>query len=186
MLTISCFRFGPSPDWKLDRLIQVMSIESRFVADSVASDMIALITVTSSLQEVSVRKLYVAMIENTNQDRLVQVAAWAIGEFGDQYINTESGVRQCSWEIVDAPWMHYCQCNSFFFLFLPEGNRLCFSMHISLFFSLFSVSFCFSFSLILIFDSLYGIRSLQPTLSLIFSLVFAVRFPTLRRRNDMF
>lgn len=58
--------------------------------DDMVSCLIQLIQETSNLHAYTVQQLYRAMCSDISQQPLVQVAAWCIGEYGDQLFMTTS------------------------------------------------------------------------------------------------
>jgi AP-1 complex subunit gamma-1 len=77
-------KFAPTPRWRIDTILKVMSIAGAYVPDVVASNLVALISGGGSdLHTYAVQKMYLALSEDITQQSLVQVAVWCLGEFGE-------------------------------------------------------------------------------------------------------
>eukprot|EP01122_Echinamoeba_exundans_P007695 TRINITY_DN2423_c0_g1_i1.p1 TRINITY_DN2423_c0_g1~~TRINITY_DN2423_c0_g1_i1.p1 ORF type:complete len:858 (-),score=269.36 TRINITY_DN2423_c0_g1_i1:65-2638(-) len=77
-------KFAPTPRWRIDTILKVMSIAGAYVPDVVASNLVALISSGGAdLHTYAVQKMYLALSEDITQQSLVQVAVWCLGEFGE-------------------------------------------------------------------------------------------------------
>lgn len=74
--------FSPNKKWHLDTIIRVLMLAGRFVPEESIATAAHLIAATPELQTYSVHKLYHAVKENSGSAGLVQLAVWAMGEFG--------------------------------------------------------------------------------------------------------
>jgi AP-1 complex subunit gamma-1 len=74
--------FSPNKKWHLDTIIRVLMLAGRFVPEESIATAAHLIAATPELQTYSVHKLYHAVKENSGSLGLVQLAVWAMGEFG--------------------------------------------------------------------------------------------------------
>jgi len=61
-----------------------------YMRDDMISCLIQLVQETSNLHAYTVQQLYRAMSADISQQPLLQVAAWCIGEFGDQLFTATS------------------------------------------------------------------------------------------------
>lgn len=57
------------------------------VRDDVVSTLIQLIAETTALHCYTVQQLFTAVMDDLNQQPLVQVASWCIGEYGDLLVS---------------------------------------------------------------------------------------------------
>jgi AP-1 complex subunit gamma-1 len=57
-------------------------LAGNYVKDESLSSLIHLISSTSQLQTYSVHKIFFCLRENLNQDGLIKVGLWCVGEFG--------------------------------------------------------------------------------------------------------
>mmetsp|Transcript_28820 Transcript_28820/g.33278 ORF Transcript_28820/g.33278 Transcript_28820/m.33278 type:complete len:897 (+) Transcript_28820:42-2732(+) len=80
-------KFSPSRRWHIDVIIRVLTIAGKYVKDESVNNLIHLIAATPELHTYCVLKLYYSALENMNQDGLVKVALWCIGEHGIDLVN---------------------------------------------------------------------------------------------------
>ncbi|VVA92318.1 unnamed protein product [Arabis nemorensis] len=84
-----CFiveKFSPEKIWYIDQMLKVLSEAGKFVKDDVWHALIVVISNASELHGYTVRALYKAVIYS-EQETLVRVAIWCIGEYGDLLVN---------------------------------------------------------------------------------------------------
>ena len=74
---------SPNKQWTIDTLAQILAIAGAFVPDEVISSTAHIISSSPELQAYSVHKLYRGLKENTDQQGLVLLSVWCIGEYGD-------------------------------------------------------------------------------------------------------
>lgn len=74
---------SPSKQWTIDTLTQILSIAGSYVADEVISSTAHIISSSPELQAYSVHKLFRSLKDNTDQQGLVLLSVWCIGEYGD-------------------------------------------------------------------------------------------------------
>ncbi|KAK8512886.1 hypothetical protein V6N13_090374 [Hibiscus sabdariffa] len=80
-------KFSPEKIWYIDQMLKVLSEAGSFVKDEVWHALIVVISNASDLHGYSVRALYRASQTTTEQESLVRVAVWCIGEYGDILVN---------------------------------------------------------------------------------------------------
>ncbi|KAL4318328.1 hypothetical protein GQ457_18G021770 [Hibiscus cannabinus] len=80
-------KFSPEKIWYIDQMLKVLSEAGSFVKDEVWHALIVVISNASDLHGYSVRALYRALQTTTEQESLVRVAVWCIGEYGDILVN---------------------------------------------------------------------------------------------------
>ncbi|KAG2702096.1 hypothetical protein I3760_06G075000 [Carya illinoinensis] len=80
-------KFSPEKRWYIDQMLKVLSEAGNFVKDEAWHALIVVISNTSDLHGYSVRALYRAFQTSAEQETLVRVAVWCIGEYGDMLIN---------------------------------------------------------------------------------------------------
>ena len=95
--------FSPNKKWHLDTIIRVLMLAGRFVPEESIATAAHLIAATPELQTYSVHKLYHAVKENSGSAGLVQLAVWAMGEFGaslvQQTVQGPDGVESSVGEV---------------------------------------------------------------------------------------
>ncbi|XP_006836685.2 AP-1 complex subunit gamma-2 [Amborella trichopoda] len=80
-------KFSPDKLWYIDQMLKVLSEAGNFVKDEVWHALIVVISNATDLQGYTVRSLYKAFQTSSNQETLVRVAVWCIGEYGDLLVN---------------------------------------------------------------------------------------------------
>ncbi|KVI05604.1 hypothetical protein Ccrd_016040 [Cynara cardunculus var. scolymus] len=80
-------KFSPDKIWYIDQMLKVLSEAGNFVKASVWHALVVVITNASNLQGYSVRSLYRAIQISRDQETLIRVAVWCIGEYGDMLVN---------------------------------------------------------------------------------------------------
>ncbi|KAI5679173.1 hypothetical protein M9H77_10123 [Catharanthus roseus] len=81
-------KFSPEKIWYIDNMLKVLSEAGNYVKDEVWHALIVVITNASNLHGYSVRSLYRAVQTTGDQETLLRVAVWCIGEYGDMLINS--------------------------------------------------------------------------------------------------
>lgn len=80
-------KFSPEKIWYIDQMLKVLSEAGNYVKDEVWHALIVVITNASNLHGYSVRSLYRLVQTAGDQEILVRVAVWCIGEYGDMLVN---------------------------------------------------------------------------------------------------
>ncbi|KAH8485018.1 hypothetical protein H0E87_026696 [Populus deltoides] len=80
-------KFSPEKNWYIDQMLKVLKKAGNFVKDEVWHALIAVISSASDLHGYTVRALYKAFQTSSEQESLVRVAVWCIGEYGDMLVN---------------------------------------------------------------------------------------------------
>ncbi|MBA0731720.1 hypothetical protein Golax_023008 [Gossypium laxum] len=80
-------KFSSEKIWYIDQMLKVLSEAGNFVKDEVWHALIVVISNASDLHGYTVRSLYRAFLTSTEQETLVRVAVWCIGEYGDMLVN---------------------------------------------------------------------------------------------------
>ncbi|KAJ3677487.1 hypothetical protein LUZ60_003211 [Juncus effusus] len=80
-------KFSQEKIWYLDHMFKVLSLAGSYVKDDVWHALIVSISNAPDLQGYSVRTLYRALISSLEQESLVRVAVWCIGEYGEMLVN---------------------------------------------------------------------------------------------------
>lgn len=80
-------KFSPEKIWYIDQMLKVLSEAGNFVKDDVWHALIVVISNASELHGYTVRSLYRAFQTSVEQESLVRVAVWCIGEYGDMLVN---------------------------------------------------------------------------------------------------
>jgi len=76
-------KFAPSPKWRVDTILKVMTIAGNYIQDETVANTVHLIMNTPDLQAYAVHKLYAALSKDIVRQPLVRTGVWVIGEFGD-------------------------------------------------------------------------------------------------------
>ncbi|XP_075479143.1 AP-1 complex subunit gamma-2-like isoform X1 [Primulina tabacum] len=84
-------KFSPEKIWYIDQMLKVLSEAGKFVKAEVWHSLIVVITNASNLHGYSVRSLYKAVQTAREQETLIRVTVWCIGEYGEMLVNN-SGV----------------------------------------------------------------------------------------------
>ncbi|CAN6550688.1 unnamed protein product [Malus baccata var. baccata] len=80
-------KFSPEKIWYIDQMLKVLSEAGNFVKDEVWHALIVVISNASDLHGYTVRALYRAFQLSAEQESLVRVAIWCIGEYSDMLVN---------------------------------------------------------------------------------------------------
>ncbi|XP_061370159.1 AP-1 complex subunit gamma-2-like [Gastrolobium bilobum] len=80
-------KFSPEKIWYIDQMLKVLSEAGNFVKDEVWYALIVVISNASELHGYTVRALYSAFQTSAEQETLVRVTVWCIGEYGDMLVN---------------------------------------------------------------------------------------------------
>ncbi|KAF5741055.1 AP-1 complex subunit gamma-2-like isoform X2 [Tripterygium wilfordii] len=80
-------KFSQEKNWYIDQMLKVLSEAGNFVKDEVWHALIVVISNASDLHGYTVRALYRALQLSSEQESLVRVAVWCIGEYGDMLVN---------------------------------------------------------------------------------------------------
>ncbi|XP_027096356.2 AP-1 complex subunit gamma-2-like [Coffea arabica] len=80
-------KFSPEKIWYIDQMLKVLSEAGNYVKDEVWHALIVVTTNASNLHGYAVRSLYRLVQTAGDQEILVRVAVWCIGEYGDMLVN---------------------------------------------------------------------------------------------------
>lgn len=80
-------KYSPSIKWQIDTLTRMLCLAGNYVTDDTIASLINLIVATEELHLYSVIRLYNAMRNNLNQEGLVKVGIYVIGELGHLLLN---------------------------------------------------------------------------------------------------
>ncbi|PON98906.1 Adaptor protein complex AP-1, gamma subunit [Trema orientale] len=80
-------KFSPEKIWYIDQMLKVLTEAGNFVKDEVWHALIVVISNASDLHGYTVRALYRAFQTSSEQESLVRVAVWCIGEYGEMLVN---------------------------------------------------------------------------------------------------
>jgi AP-1 complex subunit gamma-1 len=76
-------KYSPNRRWQIDTLIKVMCLGGNSMSDEAREAFCQVVEATPELHGYTVIKLFFNMKETIQQDALVQVGVWCLGEFGD-------------------------------------------------------------------------------------------------------
>ncbi|KAL6547258.1 hypothetical protein OROMI_022979 [Orobanche minor] len=80
-------KFPTEKRWYIDEMVKVLTEAGNHVKDEVWHALIIVITNASNLHGYAVRALYKAVQTSGEQETLVRVAIWCIGEYGEMLVN---------------------------------------------------------------------------------------------------
>ncbi|KAK9707352.1 hypothetical protein RND81_07G191700 [Saponaria officinalis] len=80
-------KFSPEKIWYIDQMMKVLCEAGNYVKDEVWHALIVVISNAVNLHGYTVRSLYKAVQASTEQETLVKVAIWCLGEYGDMLVN---------------------------------------------------------------------------------------------------
>ncbi|KAL3631045.1 hypothetical protein CASFOL_024029 [Castilleja foliolosa] len=80
-------KFSPEKIWYIDQMVKVLSEAGNYVKDEVWHALIIVVTNSSNLHGYAVRALYKAVQTSGEQEILVRVAVWCIGEYGEMLVS---------------------------------------------------------------------------------------------------
>ncbi|CAH8387873.1 unnamed protein product [Eruca vesicaria subsp. sativa] len=80
-------KFAPEKIWYIDQMLKVLSEAGNYVKEDVWHALIVVITNAPDLHGYTVRALYRALHTSSEQETLVRVALWCIGEYADLLVN---------------------------------------------------------------------------------------------------
>ncbi|KAJ9188003.1 hypothetical protein P3X46_003405 [Hevea brasiliensis] len=80
-------KFSPEKIWYIDQMLKVLIEAGNFVKDEVWHALIVAISNASDLHGYTVRALYRSFQTSAEQETLVRVAVWCVGEYGDMLVN---------------------------------------------------------------------------------------------------
>ncbi|KAG2317126.1 hypothetical protein Bca4012_068017 [Brassica carinata] len=80
-------KFAPEKIWYIDQMLKVLSEAGNYVKEDVWHALIVVITNAPDLHGYTVRALYRALHTSCEQETLVRVAIWCIGEYADLLVN---------------------------------------------------------------------------------------------------
>ncbi|XP_024987425.1 AP-1 complex subunit gamma-2-like isoform X4 [Cynara cardunculus var. scolymus] len=80
-------KLSPDKLWYIDQMLKVLCEAGNYVKDEVWHALIVVITNASNLHGYTVRSLYRAIQTSVDQEAVVRVAVWCIGEYGDLLMN---------------------------------------------------------------------------------------------------
>jgi len=78
-------RFSPNPKWTFDTVLKLLIESGNYASGEVVNSSCSLISSNSPLHSYMIVSLKTSILENPEKQPLVQIAAWAIGEFIEQY-----------------------------------------------------------------------------------------------------
>ncbi|CAN0925526.1 AP-1 complex subunit gamma-2 [Linum grandiflorum] len=80
-------KYSPEKIWYIDQMLKVLTEAGNFVKDEVWHALVVVISNASDLHGYTVRALYRSFQTSAEQETLVRVAVWCIGEYGDLLVN---------------------------------------------------------------------------------------------------
>ncbi|KAL6505551.1 hypothetical protein OROHE_022930 [Orobanche hederae] len=80
-------KFSPEKKWYIDQILKVLTEAGNYVKDDVWHALIVVITNAPNLHGYTVRSLYKAVQTTVEQETLVRVAVWCVGEYGELLVS---------------------------------------------------------------------------------------------------
>ncbi|CAA3000016.1 AP-1 complex subunit gamma-2-like [Olea europaea subsp. europaea] len=87
-------KFSPEKIWYIDQMLKVLPKAGNYVKDEVWHALIVVITNASDLHGYTVRSLYRELQTAGEQETLVRVAVWCIGEYGEMLVGNAGMLNQ--------------------------------------------------------------------------------------------
>eukprot|EP00003_Mantamonas_plastica_P011292 TRINITY_DN2092_c0_g1_i5.p1 TRINITY_DN2092_c0_g1~~TRINITY_DN2092_c0_g1_i5.p1 ORF type:complete len:853 (+),score=360.77 TRINITY_DN2092_c0_g1_i5:1896-4454(+) len=90
-------RYAPNVRWQFDQLLKAITLGGKYLREDVPASFRILILQNQELQAYAVTKLFLAVTEDTdavNNHTLLDVALWAIGEYGDYLIAEDDNLGE--------------------------------------------------------------------------------------------
>ncbi|CAA2988677.1 AP-1 complex subunit gamma-2-like [Olea europaea subsp. europaea] len=87
-------KFSPEKIWYIDQMLKVLPKAGNYVKDEVWHALIVVITNASDLHGYIVRSLYRELQTAGEQETLVRVAVWCIGEYGEMLVGNAGMLNQ--------------------------------------------------------------------------------------------
>lgn len=84
-------KHAPTKRWHVDTIVQVMTMPGVTINEEILGNFVDLIVRTSNLHAYAVSKMYLALLKNPNNQSLVKVGVWCIGEYGNILISSPDG-----------------------------------------------------------------------------------------------
>lgn len=81
-------KFSPDKIWYIDQMLKVLCEAGNYVKDEVWHALIVVISNAINLHGYTVRSLYRDVQASNEQETLLKVAVWCIGEYGDMLVNS--------------------------------------------------------------------------------------------------
>lgn len=82
-------KFAPNKRWHIDTVLKLLTSSSQYVRDDAVASLIHLISSTSALHTYTVQQLFKAVQLALDQQSLIQVSCWCIGEFGEYILSKD-------------------------------------------------------------------------------------------------
>lgn len=98
-LFIAMEKYAPNRRWHIDQMTRVLKTAGNNVRDDIVSSFITLVSNAPELQYYALHQLVALVKNDVTQQPLVQVAAWCLGEYGDQY-TSEQNVERVDEEVI--------------------------------------------------------------------------------------
>ncbi|OHS92911.1 hypothetical protein TRFO_40767 [Tritrichomonas foetus] len=76
-------RFSPSEQWNFDAILQILKESGGYVRQDIISAVCGVVSRSETMQQYAVGKLQSELAESSTVQPLVQVAAWILGEYGE-------------------------------------------------------------------------------------------------------
>ncbi|XP_046328191.1 AP-1 complex subunit gamma-1-like isoform X1 [Haliotis rufescens] len=83
-IIMAATKYAPNKRWHIDTVMKVLTTAGNSMRSEIVSTLIQLISEATSLHGYTTVQLFKAIRDDQSQQPLVQVAAWCIGEYGEQ------------------------------------------------------------------------------------------------------
>ncbi|CAI8030946.1 AP-1 complex subunit gamma-1 [Geodia barretti] len=80
---VAAEKHSPNKRWHIDTVLTVLIKAGSYMQEELVFTIIAMLSQTDQLHGYHTQRLYVALTNDISQQPLVQVAIWAVGEYGD-------------------------------------------------------------------------------------------------------
>ncbi|KNC86688.1 hypothetical protein SARC_01156 [Sphaeroforma arctica JP610] len=99
-IATSAARFAPNKRWHMDTLLKMLTSAGNYVTEELVTTVVHMITNTEDLHAYMTQRLYLALQDDISQQPTVQIAAWCIGEYGDDLV--AGGLNDDGEDPIDA------------------------------------------------------------------------------------
>eukprot|EP01130_Rhizamoeba_saxonica_P018090 TRINITY_DN8960_c0_g1_i1.p1 TRINITY_DN8960_c0_g1~~TRINITY_DN8960_c0_g1_i1.p1 ORF type:complete len:857 (+),score=195.70 TRINITY_DN8960_c0_g1_i1:31-2571(+) len=94
-------KFAPTKRWYIDTILRIIAVSDSTVPKDVISIFINIISNETDLHLYSAQKMYLALTKTVNNQSLVQVSLWCIGEYGELLVNNQDDVNITEDDVLD-------------------------------------------------------------------------------------
>ena len=87
-------RFAPNKKWNFDTILRLIIENGNYVGSDLITTFCKILINTPSIHEYAVNQLTLSMVNHSENQSLVQVASWVIGEFATQELDSYDNMKR--------------------------------------------------------------------------------------------